>query len=748
MIVVTDDRSLDASPSLPFPSQNPGTPLSARNNGVETLRISTAADSSAGEGLDAWKEKLDKEIQLLDRVLERQMTPIDLMPEDGVGVGVGVAGTGSKAQTATTTTSPIKARSLAPGWTIRISESGNNKDNTQTDYKTFFVHQNATALEVLVHALKKWRYLSSQFSVVEDSLKHTVEREGWQILYLSKQEQQAALRLLSYDQQLVNVLPSTEGLAEDFKAHFVFRKNPNSLLSPREESSTKSPTTATSGPSLTPVHVYKLDSTYNVERIEATAKANATATTIDIDSKHWSRRHVVLAKGRYLLFFKSEHHSSWAQNILNEIDMSKVTAVERAPVIRITKKEGSSGVVTTVSSFAFLLRTRTRSIYLSCDTEPIVATLLHELNELRHHLNMIRKPSPSAKTTPLFVHMESNVSHATIEDRSPVDPTPLEKIIEHLVISKRINDTDLLLVRNQDTLVAVRTIQQTLRAFAITRLVHLLSERDVIMPVNELLPLFRDGLMEDAVTALEKQQHGHHHRTEETTGVLTSMKKLFRNFGGSQTLTTETALTGVATANAPIRASSSGAGLDGKGSTISLPLLGVALEELSCRYDTTGTGAPCVPPIVSLSIQYLLQNGLHTQGLFRLAGNVKRVDQLKHQWEEDEVESVAAARRRANEPTSTSAVRMDFSAFNVHDVASVLKQFFRDLPEPLLPYRLYPVFLALESKFHEETTIWAHPVSLPAFVAHSLPAPSRPHLHDRHTLSRRRAPPPFNRDPG
>ena len=36
---------------------------------------------------------------------------------------------------------------------------------------------------------------------------------------------------------------------------------------------------------------------------------------------------------------------------------------------------------------------------------------------------------------------------------------------------------------------------------------------------------------------------------------------------------------------------------------------------------------------------------------------------------------------------------------SVHDVATILKEFFRDLPEPLLPREVYQPLLAIQSKY-------------------------------------------------
>ena len=39
---------------------------------------------------------------------------------------------------------------------------------------------------------------------------------------------------------------------------------------------------------------------------------------------------------------------------------------------------------------------------------------------------------------------------------------------------------------------------------------------------------------------------------------------------------------------------------------------------------------------------------------------------------------------------------------SVHDVATILKEFFRDLPEPLLPREVYHPLLAVQSKYRRK----------------------------------------------
>eukprot|EP00730_Choanoeca_flexa_P005555 TRINITY_DN11975_c0_g3_i5.p2 TRINITY_DN11975_c0_g3~~TRINITY_DN11975_c0_g3_i5.p2 ORF type:complete len:861 (+),score=151.32 TRINITY_DN11975_c0_g3_i5:3038-5620(+) len=80
-----------------------------------------------------------------------------------------------------------------------------------------------------------------------------------------------------------------------------------------------------------------------------------------------------------------------------------------------------------------------------------------------------------------------------------------------------------------------------------------------------------------------------------------------------------------------------------------------------------------IPRIVTLLINQLLADGLVTHGIFRVNGNSRRVHQL------------AEAFDRGEEP--------DLTTVAPPDVASLLKLFLRQLPEPLLTWQLYSAFI-------------------------------------------------------
>ncbi|CAI4230204.1 unnamed protein product [Auanema sp. JU1783] len=87
-----------------------------------------------------------------------------------------------------------------------------------------------------------------------------------------------------------------------------------------------------------------------------------------------------------------------------------------------------------------------------------------------------------------------------------------------------------------------------------------------------------------------------------------------------------------------------------------------------------------VPRVVENCTQYLMAYGLTSVGLFRVAGNQKRCRQLRSALEK--VGGGIAINDEMVENTTT------------HDVATLLKEYFRDLPQSLLPNDHYQAYLA------------------------------------------------------
>ncbi|KAK3567657.1 hypothetical protein QTP86_020399, partial [Hemibagrus guttatus] len=81
-----------------------------------------------------------------------------------------------------------------------------------------------------------------------------------------------------------------------------------------------------------------------------------------------------------------------------------------------------------------------------------------------------------------------------------------------------------------------------------------------------------------------------------------------------------------------------------------------------------------VPRVMERCCQHIDTYGLQTLGIFRVGSSKKRVRQLREDFD-----------------SGTDVVLDD--EHSVHDVAALLKEFLRDMPDPLLPRELYCAFL-------------------------------------------------------
>ncbi|TSL41017.1 Rho GTPase-activating protein 6 [Bagarius yarrelli] len=85
-----------------------------------------------------------------------------------------------------------------------------------------------------------------------------------------------------------------------------------------------------------------------------------------------------------------------------------------------------------------------------------------------------------------------------------------------------------------------------------------------------------------------------------------------------------------------------------------------------------------VPRVMERCCQHIHTYGMQTVGIFRVGSSKKRVRQLREDFD-----------------SGTDVVLDD--EHSVHDVAALLKEFLRDMPDPLLPRELYCAFLHANS---------------------------------------------------
>ena len=91
-------------------------------------------------------------------------------------------------------------------------------------------------------------------------------------------------------------------------------------------------------------------------------------------------------------------------------------------------------------------------------------------------------------------------------------------------------------------------------------------------------------------------------------------------------------------------------------------------------------------------------HGLNTVGIFRVGSNKKRVDKVDccMVMLADTFSFLFLFQLREDFDSGVDVILTD--EVSVHDVATILKEFFRELPEPLLPREVYQPLLAIQSK--------------------------------------------------
>ena len=91
-------------------------------------------------------------------------------------------------------------------------------------------------------------------------------------------------------------------------------------------------------------------------------------------------------------------------------------------------------------------------------------------------------------------------------------------------------------------------------------------------------------------------------------------------------------------------------------------------------------------------------HGLNTVGIFRVGSNKKRVDKVDCLLVmlADIFSFLFLFQLREDFDSGVDVILTD--EVSVHDVATILKEFFRELPEPLLPREVYQPLLAIQSK--------------------------------------------------
>lgn len=125
------------------------------------------------------------------------------------------------------------------------------------------------------------------------------------------------------------------------------------------------------------------------------------------------------------------------------------------------------------------------------------------------------------------------------------------------------------------------------------------------------------------------------------------------------------------------------------------PMFGLPLSRL---YERDGLA---VPMVVYQCIQAVDMYGLNVEGIYRQSGSMAHIQRLKNMF--DTGSSCSTCRKyRANDIAESSNPALDFRNpenfyHDVNSVTGLLKQFFRDLPDPLLTLEYHDSFITAAS---------------------------------------------------
>lgn len=81
-------------------------------------------------------------------------------------------------------------------------------------------------------------------------------------------------------------------------------------------------------------------------------------------------------------------------------------------------------------------------------------------------------------------------------------------------------------------------------------------------------------------------------------------------------------------------------------------------------------------------------SGLETEGIFRVSGNMKRVNALEFQFDQG---------------ASHYGLDFNWNGYTVHDAANLLTRYLNKLPEPVIPTEYYLAFRDVMSKEAKES---------------------------------------------
>jgi hypothetical protein len=113
-------------------------------------------------------------------------------------------------------------------------------------------------------------------------------------------------------------------------------------------------------------------------------------------------------------------------------------------------------------------------------------------------------------------------------------------------------------------------------------------------------------------------------------------------------------------------------------------VFGVSLDSLLEKEGTesshgVGPGALRIPAVVDDAVSAMRQMDMSVEGVFRKNGNIRRLKEL-------------------SEMIDNRYDEVDMSKENPVQIAALLKKFLREMPDPLMTFKLHRLFVTAQSK--------------------------------------------------
>lgn len=102
------------------------------------------------------------------------------------------------------------------------------------------------------------------------------------------------------------------------------------------------------------------------------------------------------------------------------------------------------------------------------------------------------------------------------------------------------------------------------------------------------------------------------------------------------------------------------------------------LRQEKRHIDDGGSG---IPMVVEFIVEYLRQNALETEGLLRVAGKFDNIEGLRKLLDNSSLKNYDS---------------IALSSYKTHDIAAVLRIFFREMPEPVIPFEMYEPLMEVQ----------------------------------------------------